>query len=842
MPFFRSVHLAASLLMATSVFGQSMNSAQLQNELQKLNMVGSVLFVAAHPDDENTALLTYLAQELKLETAYLSLTRGGGGQNLIGPELKENLGLIRANELLQARKIDGAKQLFTRARDFGYSKNPEDTLENWQEEKVLGDVVYAVRSFKPDIIITRFNPDAGPTHGHHTVSAQLAVKAFSLAADHKQFPEQLKDVGVHQTKRIFWNGYGRRGPGGRAPSMANETREVISLEIGKYNPLLGTSYTEIAARSRSMHKSQGFGRAGNRGPQTERLVLLDGEPTNGDILDGIDTSWSRFPGGNSLTERFSNITSEFDPRAPWNVVPELLEAEKQLAELGDHRTIHTKRETIKHLVAAALGLHFEARSPSAYLTPGDKVELDVELTNRSPIKSVAKSVTIRAFKSKQWPKSIELKSISGLNKSLGQDQSEITSVNFSLENDAPLTQPFWLEEEPETGIYHFKNQRLLELTTVPAPMSVTAEIEIDGHTVELSTPVIQRVSDPVKGEVHHRVSIRPKAVLKPDATVMLFETNNGKAVELTVSANAGRLSGTLIAEAPEGWSVDFDQSEVSITGANSEQTRIATIHPPANASEGTIYFKLRTENGETYDLRSNQIEYDHVGRQPILAKAATKVTRLDLKRAGNRVACVVGVGDPVPETLKRIGYEVDLIDVANLDRNQLKGYDSVILGPRTFDALTGLDKKFEELLAYVEDGGTLISQFNTTSSRTKSKFSSPYPLQLSRDRVSEEHVEMRMLKPKHPVFNVPNKIKAKDFDNWIQERGLYFSNNWDEKYEAVISANDRGEPPRDGGLLIAPYGKGWYAYTGLSFFRQLPEGNPGAIRFFVNLISLGHGN
>jgi len=213
-----------------------------------------------------------------------------------------------------------------------------------------------------------------------------------------------------------------------------------------------------------------------------------------------------------------------------------------------------------------------------------------------------------------------------------------------------------------------------------------------------------------------------------------------------------------------------------------------------------------------------------------------------LKRAGNRIACVVGVGDPVPETLLRIGYEVDQIQVSDLDRTQLKPYDSVILGPRAFDALEGLDKKFGELEAYVEAGGTLISQFNTTSSRTKSKFSSPYPLQLSRDRVSEETVEMRMLDPKHPVFNIPNKITAADFENWIQERGLYFANSWDDNYDAVLSANDRGEPPRNGGLLIAQYGKGWYAYTGLSFFRQLPEGNPGAIRLFVNLISLGHGN
>jgi LmbE family N-acetylglucosaminyl deacetylase len=357
MPTARSVLLTAPLLISTVVFGQTMNSSELLLELQKLSTVGSVLFVAAHPDDENTTLLTYLAQEEKLETAYLSLTRGGGGQNLIGPELKENLGLIRANELLQARKTDGAKQLFTRARDFGYSKNVEDTLENWQEETVLGDVVYAIRFFKPDVIITRFNPDEGVTHGHHTVSAQLALKAFRLAADPNQFPEQLDQVQTHQATRIFWNGYGQRGPGGRGgPGLSDEQREVVSLEIGKYNPLLGTSYTEIAARSRSMHKSQGFGQAGRRGPQTERLVLLDGAPTHGNFLNGIDTTWGRYKGGEKIENLLNDIIKSFDPSAPWEIVSKLIEADKLLQSLPPSRHIQTKQALLQQVIAASMRL------------------------------------------------------------------------------------------------------------------------------------------------------------------------------------------------------------------------------------------------------------------------------------------------------------------------------------------------------------------------------------------------------------------------------------------------------------------------------------------------------
>lgn len=838
MPIVRTVLLAAALSAISVASGQSMNSSKLLNELHKLNTVGSVLYVAAHPDDENTAMLTYLAQEEKLETAYLSLTRGGGGQNLIGPELKENLGLIRANELLQARKLDGAHQLFTRARDFGYSKNPEDTLENWNEDMVLGDVVYAVRFFKPDVIITRFNPDEGPTHGHHTVSAQLAVKAFTLAADPTQFPEQLNEVSVHQTKRIFWNGYGRRG----GMNLNDETREVTSIEIGKYNPFLGRSYTEIAAQSRSMHKSQGFGQAGRRGPQRENLVLLDGPPANGNFFAGVDTSWNRIPGAGPVEALLEKTIEAYNPAQPWGIVPNLIKVDKVLAGLQTTRYLRAKRKTVHGLIAAAMGLHFEARSDSAYLTPGDTVDLEVELTNRSPIKAQVKRAEVSLFDSDNWPADISLVKKENLATTLGENAAETLSFGFQLPDDAPLTQPFWLNIEPETGVYHLNNIRLLELMDVPPPLSVNAVIEVDGYSIELTTPVIQRLSDPVKGEVHHIVSIRPAIVLKPAASVLLFESGEVKQIEVHVTGNSPGVGGRLEATAPDGWSVKIADPQVSIKEIGAEQILIAVIHPPSGASEGTILFSVQANDGNVYSQRSNQIDYEHIGRQPILAKAATKVTRLDLKRGGSRIACIEGVGDPVPETLSRIGYKVDLIQVSDIDHDRLKNYDTVILGPRAFDALEGLDKRFDELAAYVEAGGTLISQFNTTSSRTKSQFTAPYPLSLSRDRVSEESVEMRMLNPNHPIFNVPNKITASDFENWIQERGLYFADSWDSKYEALISANDRGEPPRNGGLLVAQYGKGWYAYTGLSFFRQLPEGNPGAIRFFVNLISLGHGN
>ncbi|MCB1120625.1 MAG: hypothetical protein KJT03_03680, partial [Verrucomicrobiae bacterium] len=486
--------------------------------------------------------------------------------------------------------------------------------------------------------------------------------------------------------------------------------------------------------------------------------------------------------------------------------------------------------------------HFEARSDTSYLSPGDDVNLEVELTLRAPVQVRATRMEATLFDSNRWPKDISLKNTGNLDTALKENSPSITSLRFPLPEEAPVTQPFWLREEPGTGIYHFKNTRLLELMSIPPPMAITANLEVEGYPIQLTTPAIEVVSDPVKGEVHHQVNIRPKLVLEPDAGVLLFEDNRAKPVKVSITANTAAISGKLVADAPKGWSVDIAEPQVALAEAGSVAERTVLITPPGKAAEGSIFFKVISTSGNTYDQRSNLIDYEHVGRLALLAKAETKLTRLDLHRAGNHIACVEGVGDPVPETLMRIGYTIDRIQVEDIDHERLKQYDSVILGPRVFDALTGLDKKFDELLAYVEAGGTLVCQYNTTASRTKSEFRTPYPLRLSRDRVSEENAEMRILKPDNPVFNRPNKIVPSDFENWIQERGLYFADSWDEHYEAVISANDRGEPPRDGGLLIAPYGKGWYVYTGLSFFRQLPEGNPGAIKLFVNLISLGHGN
>ncbi len=841
MPIKPSICIAVFFaIFGVAAWAQMMSPSEILQEISKLERVGSVLHVAAHPDDENTTLLTYLAQEERLETAYLSLTRGGGGQNLIGSELKEELGLIRANELLQARKIDGANQLFTRARDFGYSKGPEDTLENWEEDEVLGDVVYAVRYFEPDIIITRFNPSAGPTHGHHTVSAQLALRAFKLAADPNAFPDQLEKLDTHQAKRIFWNGFGQRRGGPASSNLQNESREVVSLQIGTYNPLLGESYTEISARSRSMHKSQGFGRAGRRGSQVERLVLLDGDPAEGDFLRGVDTTWERYANGRSISGRIQSIKSDFDIAAPWRSLTELLKLNDELRALPDSRFTRRKQAQLERIIASSMGLHLEARNENAHVLAGSEMGISVEIVNRSPANARLAGLEATYFDSSVWPDRRSLVSKDDLNISLTANQVETVSLEASLATNIPHTQPYWLEETPSIGIYKLRNRRLLEAESLPDPISIVAKVEIEGHIVEFEAPLIKVTSDPVKGEVREPVAIRPALALKPESPVTLFEDQEPKEVAVRIASNFGPISGVLEASFPNDWKVEVANPEFSLGGGGDSSVVLARVTPPKTSSEATIAFTAVSSDGQRFDSSLKEIYYDHIGRHSLLGKAETKLTRLELSRAGTRVACVLGVGDTVPDTLDRIGYTVGRFSVDEISEEAIAGYDAVILGPRVFDAFAGLDKKFDALLDYVERGGTLISQYSTTSFRAKSRFTAPFPIRLSRERVSEEKVPMKILSPEHPAFNFPNRISEKDFDNWIQERGLYFASSWDEAYEPLLSANDRGEPPRNGGLLVARYGKGWYAYTGLSFFRQLPEGNPGAIRLFVNLISLGH--
>jgi len=805
-------------------------SADIHAAIEKLNVLGSALYVAAHPDDENTRLIAYLANDLKVNTAYLSLTRGDGGQNLIGPEIRELLGVIRTQELLAARRTDGGNQLFTRANDFGYSKHPDETLRLWNEEEVLSDVVWAIRKWRPDIIINRFDHNsAGRTHGHHTSSALLSVEAFDLAADPDAFPEQLQWVQPWQPRRLFFNTswwfYGSR----EAFEKADKS-DMVAVDVGSYLPWKGKSVNEIAAESRSFHKSQGFGSAGSRGSQIEYLQLLKGDlpEREGAPFAGIDLSWNRVEGGAPIGRILEQVARTYDFRNPAASVPELLRAYRLIEALPDGYWKRVKSREIREVIQACLGLFLEAAAESSSATPGETVRLELEATNRSSVPLTLKAVQV-------LPMNLD----STLETSLPFNQPHTLELTVTLPEDMPLTNPYWLNRVWGLGMYEVDRQEWRGLPETPRFFRVAFQLEVDGVPLTLEKEVVYKTTDPVKGEVYQPFEVTLPVFANLAEEVYIFTNSEPKTIEVIVRAGKDDLHTQVTLAHPQGWRIEPAFAILDLKNKGEEQTLRFQLFPPDTPSVGKISPIVRLGT-DSYTRKLVVIDYDHIPLQRVALPSESRVVKMNLQRAGRRVGYLMGAGDKVPESLRQIGYEVELLEVDELSLERLQGYDAVILGVRAYNTLPRLKYHQKDLFAYVEQGGTLIVQYNTAHRlQVPPEELAPYPLKLSRDRVTVEEAEVRFLAPDHPVLNYPNRITARDFEGWVQERGLYFPNEWDAHFTPILSCNDPGESPKDGGLLVAPYGKGFYVYTGYSWFRQLPAGVPGAFRLFANLISLG---
>ena len=799
------------------------NSAQIRQKLDKLQVLGSVLYVAAHPDDENTRMIAYFANGEQMRTAYLSATRGDGGQNLIGPEIREKLGIIRTQELLAARRTDGGKQFFSRANDFGYSKHPDETFNIWDKEEVLKDFVWVIRNFRPDIMITRFSEQPGITHGHHTASAILAREAFKLAGDKNAYPEQLKYVDVWQPAKLFWNtsSWFYRNNWGKMDKSRFKT-----VDVGAYNALTGLSYSEVAALSRSMHKSQGFGSTGSRGKVIEYLEQLEGNDT-GDIWTGIKTSWDRVEGGSAVQAEIQKAIDDFDPTSPEMAVPYLLQALVALEELSDEFWKKEKSAEIRELIKACMGLYLEASAEDFAYVPGDKMKISYELINRSAI-----GVSV---------KNIYLNEIRATDQNLSQTLEE--NASFKLIQEVTLPQsfdysnPYWLTKAGSLGMYTVDEQLMRGKPENDPAITITYELEVEGIPVEYTSPLIFKRTDPVDGEVYRPLEITPPVFANIDADVLLFNENVAKPVEVTVTSGQGQINGSLSLDLPDGWKATPASFDIALEQKGEEKKYTFSITPPKKQSQEKLT-ALVTIDGQPYNNGLSRITYDHIPVQGMYTTDAASLIKVNLERKGDMIGYIMGAGDDIPNNLRQIGYEVALLDKDQIVATDLAKYDAVILGVRALNTLPWLSFKMSELLKYTENGGTLIIQYNTNRRMVTDRFS-PYPIKVSRDRVTVEEAEVRMLAPDHPVLNKPNKITKADFEGWVQERGLYFPNEWADEYTAILSSNDPGEPARDGGLLIAPYGKGHYIYTGYSWFRELPAGVPGAYRIFANMISLG---
>lgn len=804
-------------------------SVEIYHQIQKLNFLGSVLYIAAHPDDENTRLISYLSNDKKARTGYLSLTRGDGGQNLIGTELRELLGVIRTQELIEARKIDGGEQFFSRANDFGFSKNPTETLEIWDKNQVLGDVVWAIRKFQPDVIINRFDHRSpGTTHGHHTASAMLSLEAFDLVNDKTIYPEQLKYVSTWQPKRVFFNTswwfYGSK----EKFEKADKSKQT-KLNIGTYYQSLGKSNQEIAALSRSCHQSQGFGNTGTRGDEDEYLEFLKGEKLkdNTNLFEGIDTSWNRVQGGKAIGDILNAVEKNFDFKNPSASIAELVKAYSLIQNLSDKHWKEVKTEEIKKIIAACAGLYFEAVADVQEITPDSPLKIKLEVINRSSIPMKLTGIgAIPTYETKE-KKIIDLKN--------NVPFTETTSLN--LNNTIDYTNAYWLNQVGTEGMYRVDEQEKIGLPDVIRQVTVGFWIEILGVEIPFDRKVVYKYNDDVKGEVYQPLDIVPVATSSIAEKVYIFNNDRSKTVTVKVKAGKDKIAGNVKLQLPENWSVSPTEIPFSIDRKGEEVLAVFNVSPSREISEVEIK-SIVTVNNQVFDKQKIDINYSHIYKQMVLKPAVAKAIRLKIKTKNEKIAYIMGAGDEIPKSLQQMGYEVEIIKPEAISAEKLQNFDVVITGIRAYNVVNALAYKQKTLLDFVKNGKTMIVQYNTLDDLV-SKEMAPFPLKISRDRVTEEDAEVRFLAPNHPVLNYPNKITVDDFKGWKQEQGLYYPSEWDKAFTPILSANDTGEKPKDGALLIAKYGKGNYIYTGLSFFRELPEGVSGAFRLMANMIAIG---
>ncbi|MBI5711595.1 MAG: PIG-L family deacetylase [Candidatus Eisenbacteria bacterium] len=801
---------------------EAMDAAAIRLALQKINVVGSALYVGAHPDDENTAVLAWLSKGRLVRTGYLSLTRGDGGQNLIGTEIGAPLGVIRTQELLGARRVDGAEQFFSRAVDFGYSKDPDETLAIWGRERILADVVWVIRRFRPDVILTRFPTDGSGGHGHHTASAILAEEAFRAAGDSTRFPEQLRRVRPWQAKRIVWNvfRFGGAGP--------DTVPGRIQVDVGAYNALLGRSYTEIAGEARTMHKSQGFGSAERRGAWSNSFEHRGGERAERDLFDGVNLGWSRIAGGAKLTPLFEQALREFRPERPQAILPLLLRAHAILAALPAEPMVERKRTELLELIRSCAGLWLEAVAAAPSASPGSPLRVVTAAILRSDAALRLERVELIGDDRPA------LAQRDGA-RALAFNTAATDTFQVSLPRELATTPPYWLRARPLAGSFEVADQRLIgDAENAPA-LVARFVLAAAGESLVCEAPVVYRWTDPVEGERYRAFDVVPPVTLRFDHGAYLFPDVRSREIRVTVRSADVPVSGTLRLALPEGWQAVPPAAPVVLPAGEADTTVRFTVTPaggPAVGAAGAVF----EMGGERHGAGLVQIAHRHIPVQIMLPPAEAKLVRVELAAAGREIGYVTGAGDEVPEALRQMGFHVTLLGDEDIEEGDLSRYDAIVVGVRAYNTRPRLLGHQRRLLDYVAAGGRLVVQYNTAENALQDRLG-PYPFRISRDRVTVEEALVRFLAPGHPLLTAPNRIGAEDFAGWVQERGLYFANPRDAKYETVISCNDPGEPARDGGLLYARHGRGVFIYTGYAFFRQLPAGVPGAWRLFANLVS-----
>jgi LmbE family N-acetylglucosaminyl deacetylase len=811
----------AGLMVVTGAGAQgpaTVTSADIFLRLKKLNVLGTVLYVAAHPDDENSRLIAYMAKNRLYRTGYLSMTRGDGGQNLIGDEQGVDLGLIRTQEMMAARRVDGAEQFFTRAFDFGFSKSTEEALKTWDKEKILSDVVWVIRKFQPDVIITRFPPDSRAGHGHHSASAVLAHEAFDAAADPNRFPEQFKyGVTPWKAKRVLWNSF-NFGPGFNTTS-----EDQMKIDVGGYNPILGKSYGELAAISRTNHKSQGAALTPARGESIEYFTPVAGDPAHNDPMEDVITDWRRVDGAQDISGMVDQVVRDYSLLDPEKSVPGLVNIYKAIAKLPEGNWKTQKLKEVRDLIADCSGLWLEAVVRAPYAVRGDSMAVSYVANDRLGAGMTVSGVSLGNFDTI-------------LNQRLTADKNFSFTRSIMVSPRQPLTQPYWLAAPMSPGHFNVADQRLIGAPISSPAFVANFRIMIDTLVLDFERPVQYKYTNPVKGEVYEPLTILPRATAQFDPALVVFGDGEKKEFSAAVQDRTGhgRPPALGLTMAPA----------LSILGAGTAAAGDPswTAKPTGKGTSVVSVDGVFDENGRRDTaVELTTIAYDHIPRIDYFKPATEKFMIADIKTAGHRIGYIEGAGDKVPEALRQMGYEVIALRERDLaSATYLTQFDAIIAGVRAYDVHPWLAGRHEVLMDYIKSGGNFIVQYNRGGLGQMNTTIGPYPFAVANIRVTDETATVNFVVPDHKVLHFPNTITEDDFSGWIQERGIYFAGQVDSAYKEVLSMGDPGEPEQKGSLVIGNYGKGVFVYTGLVFFRELPAGVPGAYRLMANIIALNH--
>jgi len=789
----------------------------LDHELRMLGHDKRVLMIGAHPDDESTELLTVLVRGMGAEAAYLSLNRGEGGQNLIGPELGEALGLVRTEELLAARRLDGARQFFTRAYDFGYSKTLDETWQHWPRDTILKDVVRIVRRFRPQIIVSVFSGTPKDGHGQHQAAGWAAIEAFRAAGDSSRFPELAREEGLAP-----WT------PLKLYRSTAFDTAgTTVVLAGGEVDRAVGLSYHQIAMAGRSLHRSQNMGRLQGLGPSRVPLALLQDRTGAGgaSLFAGIDTT---------LHGQVGPLEVSPDPERLVALRRRWVASSVPSAELA-----HLDRA-----IVAATGVVCDARSDDDRVTPGQHIEIVLECWNSgvSPHTVDASLVPGRAIEADTGAARLELAPGALVSRRL----------TVTVRADAPPTAPYFRLPGGDTAVYDWSAAAPSVRGEPFGPPELRGRFVLDGVAL-VEREVSLRINDQTRGEIRRPIAVVPRVDVGLDpATAVWASADRAPRRFIVTLAHGSRdtTAGTVTLELPPGWPSVKPQA-FSLTREDERETFAFDVRPPAAPGQGTLLFRAvaTDQAGQRYTIGLETVDYPHIRPRSLVRPASATVRMASLQLpAIARIGYVRGAADRVPEALEEVGLPIVLLDPATLERGDLSRFGAIVIGPRAYETDSALVESNGRLLAYVRRGGLVIVQYQQQPYFNGGY--APYPMTLggpslvpggspvAHDRVTDETAPMRILAPTDPVFRLPNRIASADWSGWVQERGLYFARSWDSRYRPLLETHDPGDAPLEGGLLVASVGQGRYVYTGLSFFRQLPAGVPGAFRLFANLLAV----